>query len=202
MTGPLTEKEIDDWLKDFTSFSSYLTFRAGDLCKSVGYHFEVDQEALRSAHNEWVALCEYWLKSKLMPNSNGLSHLKLMALLLYALCKFDWVKVLLEWSANNDGSAFDGTPEERRELQRDINKARGKFLAYTFAIDVIEWFEQGREDRVEEFVPRMTHDMEHDLLAYLMAGNVDPIGLFLILKALYVRTDKAELDRLIAARGA
>jgi transposase-like protein len=100
-------------------------------------------------------------------------------------------KELFEYDGEDrDGFVFTGTDAERAETRKDINAGRGTFLGYSFVIDVIEWFEAGRIDKVEPFDSRWTHDLQHDFMVYLMSPKSDSLAIFLILKALYVRTDK------------
>jgi hypothetical protein len=76
------------------------------------------------------------------------------------------------------------------ETRKDINGARGTFFAFQFAIAVMNSFEIARDDRAQPFVFRLTDDLEHDLMVYLLSERRDFMAMFLIFKALYARDNK------------
>lgn len=188
----LTDDCLDRWLGDFDEFRVDFLQQAVMLCKAVGYHFDFDQAKLLAAHTKWKATCDVWEQSLLMPDSNGLSHLKIMAILLVQLAELDWVKNLYEYDPDNENLPFEfaGTAAQKREVRKDINAGRGTFLAFQFAMQVLNWFEAARDDRIQPFEFRLTSDLEHDLMVYLMSPRRDEMATFLIFKALYVRDPK------------
>jgi hypothetical protein len=130
-----------------------------------------------------------------MPDSDGLSHIKIMAILLFALAQVDWVHELEEFNATDDRreGEYNGTPEEKEESRRDINAGRGTFLALQFVLAILNSFEEARDDRQQEFVFRLTHEIEHDLMVFLLSERRDDMAIYLILEALYARDPKIAL---------
>jgi hypothetical protein len=126
-----------------------------------------------------------------MQGYGALSHLKIGALLLNELANEDWIRDIYEYEAHpKDDYVFAGTPEERTEVRRDIAAGRGTYFAYQFVIGVLNWFEAARIDRQSRFLFRMTPDLEHDLMVYLLSNVREEMGIFLTLKALYARDPK------------
>ena len=82
---------------------------------------------------------------------------------------------------------FNGPEEIRLEVRKDINAGRSAYLGYQFCIFVINFFERWRIDKRQAFEFRMTSDMEHNLLVYILSDCRDPMAIYLILKALYIR---------------
>ncbi len=189
MFPALTEDCLDRWLADYDQFrDDFLRFCYG-LTKACGYYPHVDFPKLKTAHDGWKSLCEVWESSYVMPDTNSLSHLKIMGLLLYALSKVEWVAALEEFDPTGDRREGDyvGTPEEFEESRADINAGRGTFLVLQFVLAILNGFEAARDDRLEPFAFRLTHDLEHDLMVYLLSERRDDMAIFLILKALYAR---------------
>ena len=112
-----------------------------------------------------------------------------MGLLLFSLGKVEWAAELEEFDAGeaHDEWEYNGTPEEREESRLDLNAGRGTFLALQFVFAILNGFEAARDDRLEPFKFRLTHDLEHDLMVYLLSERRDDMAIFLILKALYAR---------------
>lgn len=193
MYSAMTPNCLDQWVRDYQEFHRALMYFVQPVVKVVGYQIQTDSDALRAAHAAWCANCRLWEETRLMPNSNGLSHIKMMALLIFALAQFPWIKSLHEFDYEGSADAreyeYNGTEQQRQETRRDIAAGRGAFLGYQFAISVIIWFEQGRTDKRGPFLFRMTHDMEHDFLVYLCSEAKDEMAVFLILKALFLRDD-------------
>jgi hypothetical protein len=96
---------------------------------------------------------------------------------------------LAEFDPAEDGleNAFAGTADEKEEVRKDINAGRGTYLGFQFVLLVMNWFEEARPDCREEFVFRLTPDMEHDFLHYLLSEARSDVATFLVLKALYAR---------------
>ncbi len=185
---------LDRWLGSFEYFRLDFLRQTQILCKAVGFYFEFDQTLLQSAHDKWVAEAAFWRSIHIMPDSNGLSHLKLLAILLVSLAEEAWVKELFEFDSDSEALnfTFAGTPDERDEVRRDIAAGRGIFLAFYFCTQIINWFEAGRDDKLQPFEIRITPDLEHDFLVYLNSDARNAMGTFVAIKALYVRDDKPD----------
>ncbi len=119
--------------------------------------------------------------------SKNLSVIKVLSLLLHELSRVGWMTQLEEFDHTAAPFQFAGPEDEFEEVRKDIAGGGGTFLAYQFVILVINWFEQARTDRVQEFVFRMTLDLEHDILVFLTSEECQPTSIYLILKALYAR---------------
>lgn len=194
MFDHLTEDCLDRWMQDFDTFRVEFLQQCFFLTKAVGYYFDFDQSKLKAAHDSWRSTCELWEKSYVMPDSTGLSHLKIMAILLVQLAKVEWVRNVYEFDSGSEERKFEfaGTAEEREEVRRDFNSGRGTYLAFQFALQVLNWFEQARDDRLQPFEDRLTTDLEYDLMVYLLSERRDEMATFLIFKALYARDAKEE----------
>lgn len=185
----LDEHCLDNWLSDYEAFRREFLEYVYFYSKALGYYPQVDFEKLKAAYDSWVAEVGIWQQSLVMPNSNGLSHLKIMAIMLTNLASVDWVKELEDFDPTNDRREgdFHGTVEEQQETRDDIDGGRGTFLAYQFTMDILNSFESSRDDRTEPFKFRMTTDLEHDIMVFLTSDRRDSIAVFLIFKALYAR---------------
>jgi hypothetical protein len=190
MSFRLTRDSLDKWLADFDEFRYDFLWHAQTLSKAVGYSFDFDQKALETAHANWKNQCEIWQRTFIMPGSNGLSHLKILAILLCQLAMIPWIRNLYPYTSGQREMEFAGSEAEKIEVAKDLNAAREAYLAFQFVFQVLNWQESVRTDRNQPFVLRMTPDLEHDLLVYLVSGKADEIALFLILKALYARDPK------------
>ncbi|MBB4258046.1 hypothetical protein GGD64_002058 [Bradyrhizobium sp. CIR3A] len=56
-----------------------------------------------------------------------------------------------------------------------------------FALAVIGWYEENRIDRKEPFVLRLTPELRHNILSYLVSRQSDPKAVYLILESLFIR---------------
>lgn len=176
---------LDEWLGDFGHFRYEFLRYCGEIAKALGYTFDFSQSVLEAAHAGWRADHDIWLAEKMGSDTSGLSPIKIMALLLHQLCRADWITEVREFE--NDEFEFNGTDAERVETAKDFIAGREAFFALEFALAVVNWFEAARTDRTQEFVFRMTEDLHHDLLHYLLSNRHDAFTLFLVLKALYAR---------------
>lgn len=194
MTFELTPECLDEWLTEYDAFFRALMTFSQPVTKCCGYSFEYDSAALHAIHDAWKSECEVWQRTILMPDSNGLSHIKMLAILMYLLAKVPWLTKLdeFDFEASRDAERyeFNGSAGERENARKDINAGHGAYLGYQFAMAVINWFEVGRIDKRQPYVFRMTHDMEHDILVYLLSERRDPMAIFLVLKALFLRDEK------------
>jgi len=189
MYESLTEKCLDDWLGDYATFRRSFIGYSDPVAKVCGYRLEINDSNLRSAHAQWVSICDVWERSYLMTDSDGLSHTKILALLLYTLAQIDWLPSIYEHdSADLDRKfEFAGNPEELEETRKDINAGRGTYFALQFVLLVMNWFEKARADRLGLFEYRMTVDLEHNLMVYLLSERRDEMAVYLVLEALYTR---------------
>lgn len=192
----LSEQCLDDWLADKGAFRLALLEFSWPLSKVLGYSFEFDQAAIETAHLNWHARCQLWQQERVSQTSTKLSHIKIMSLLLFSLASVKWIRRVHEFDNSGDGRdapSYNGTDAEREEARKDFNAARGTYLAFQFVIGVINWFEKYRKDRQQPFEFRLTTDLEHDLMVYLLSETRDELALYLMLKALYTRdpTDDA-----------
>jgi hypothetical protein len=187
MFSPLTEQCLDEWLANVDTFRVEFLRYCQLNCKAAGYYFEFDQAAIHAAHAGWKSMCDVWAKSYVMPDSNGLSHLKILAILLFHFSSVEWISELSEYDPEEDRIEFAGSPQQRVEFRKDINAGRGTFFAFQFVMYVINWFETYRIDRHQKFEFRLTPEIEHDLMVYLLSERREPMAIYLILKALYAR---------------
>jgi hypothetical protein len=185
---------LDEWKADYKAFFHDFMNIIQPLIKCCGYWFEWDTQALKAAHAAWVAECAEWESSRLMPGSDGLAELKVFAILMYHLAQVPWVKELSEFDFENSSDAreyeFAGTPEDCKATRADINAGRGAYLGYQFCMAHIQWCERNRTDKVQPFVFRMTDELEHNFLSYLLSEKRDPLPIYLFLEALFVRDDR------------
>jgi len=189
MFPQLTADCLDRWLADYDQFRPDFLLFCYTLSKACGYYPQVDFVSLKAAHAEWGARCNVWQAEYVMRDSDGLSHTKIMAILLYALSQVEWVAELEEFNPEGDRreGEYNGTPQEREESRRDINSGRGTFLTLQFVLAILNAFEEARDDRQQEFVFRLTHELEHDLMVYLLSERRDDMAIYLILESLYAR---------------
>ena len=57
-------------------------------------------------------------------------------------------------------------------------------------MNLVRWFERQRTDKRQAFVFRMTDELEHNFLSYLLSEKRDSMAIYLFLEALFVRDDK------------
>jgi hypothetical protein len=186
----VTEEFLDLWLKDFGLFWEDMRKFVLAVSHGVGLSFETDEEALQIAHANWVARCAMWQRERLQQRSIGLSHVKILSLLLYQLASVDWATKFHKCSETPDGlnNPYTGKPRLVKDDTRlGIIEGGGTYLAFQFVIHMINWFEIPRTDRSVPFEFRLTPDLEHDLMLYLGSEIKDELALFLMLKCLYVR---------------
>jgi hypothetical protein len=189
---PFSADCLDQWLASFDDFRYEFLRHCTLLCKVCGYYFDFNQQLLEIAHKNWKAQCDLWQASRIMKDSSHLSHLKIAAILIQELSDVEWVTNLYEYDPSSEilNVDFSGTSEEREEVRKDINAGRGTYLGFQFVMQVLNWFEQARIDRAQPFIFRMTSDLEHDIMVYLLSEYRNAMAIFLTLKALYVRDEK------------
>ncbi|WP_127088730.1 hypothetical protein [Aquabacter cavernae] len=188
----LTEECLDNWISDFSAFRGDFLRACTITSQAIGYSFKFNQSHLEIAHENWKAGVDRWEATYVMKDSNGLSHLKIMALLLVNLASIEWLEELYEFDAESVRDfEFSGSKNDLEETRKDLAAGRGTFLAFEFCIMVLNWFENARIDRVSNFEFRLTEDLRHDILVYLLSERRDDMAVFLMLKALYVRISKS-----------
>lgn len=186
--------QLDEWMADYDAFFGAFMRIMQPFLKCCGYWFEWDSGALKAAHAAWVAECGEWEKSRLMAGSNGLAQLKVLAILMHHLAQVPWVTALtkFDFETSRDASKYEfaGTAEDRENTRADINAGRGAYLGYLFCMNHIRWCERNRTDKLQPFVFRITDELEHNFLSYLLSERRDSMAIYLFLEALFVRDDK------------
>jgi hypothetical protein len=187
---------LDEWLADWDIFRVDFLDHCYAISKSVGYYPDVNFPALQEAHRTWVERCREWSDNFVMA-SDGLSHFKLMSILLVQLVWADWINDLHDYVLGEREPEYAGTEEERVESRKDLNAGRGAFLGFQFVMNVLSAFEAARLDRVQPFELRLTLDFEHDFMVFLLAERdraktlfLFEMSTYLILTALYLRDPK------------
>ncbi len=179
---------LTNWQTDLNAFSAFFVRQAQNFANSVGYQIDPDYKALATAHAAWAAACQTWKKQRVDPKTDGLSHVKVLALLLHHFVSNDWCPTLYDQgSGAQDKTRWKGKEAVREGYRKCIRAGRGKYLAFQFVIRMINWFEAYRTDRTEPFKFRMTPDLEHNLMVYFESEKQDDLSTYLILAALYSR---------------
>src|SRR5258706_16422760 len=105
---------LDRWLADYHEFHRALMLFVQPIAKGSGYNLEPDRVALQAAWAAWAAECGVWSNSYVMKNSNGLSHVKVLAILLKELAAVQWIKALYEFeiagTSDERENEYNGTP--------------------------------------------------------------------------------------------
>jgi len=179
---------FESWQADYDEFNyafrkyCFLQFRA------YAIHADFVPNVTRQIHTMWLESCQRWLNKETDAHTHKLSYLKRASLLLNALVSLQFLGNVIEHEYNEDVKVvFHGPPELYASSRQDLIDAREIVLALDFVLNIIHYFEQNRIDRAEEFRPRLTVDMRHDLIGYLLSGNTEEKAVYLILKALYLR---------------
>jgi hypothetical protein len=183
----ITSDIVDKWFEDEASFTYDFLRAQHFIAQSVGYNIHPNSEALKQAHSSWRKCCAEWRNGWMADANKPLSLMKVLAILLHELCRTKWIRTLEEFDEENAPLPFAGTEEEKEEVRRDIAAGREAYLALQFVTVIINWFEKGRTDRIQEFEFRMTLDLSHDITVYLASNQREPVAIYLILKALYTR---------------
>lgn len=133
--------------------------------------------------------CEVWRTQHFPNETDALSHTKVVALLLHNLALAPYISRLAEHEYQNDlDYRFSGTSNQYVEARKDLIAAREVILALDFCLAVIACYESNRIDRKETFVFRLTPELRHDILSYLVSRQTDPKAIYLFLEALFIRT--------------
>ncbi|KEQ07024.1 hypothetical protein [Pseudorhizobium pelagicum] len=179
---------FDAWQADYDEFNyafrnyCFLQFRAYSI------HADFVPNVTRQIHAMWIESCQRWLNKETDAHTRKLSYLKRASLLLHALVSLQFIGNVGEHEYNEEEKViFRGPPEAYASSRQDLIDAREIVLALDFVLNIIHYFELNRIDRAEEFRPRLTVDMRHDLIGYLLSGRAEEKAIYLILKALYLR---------------
>lgn len=179
---------FETWQSDYSEFNyafrefCFMQFRA------YGIHADFVPNVTRQIHAIWLDSCKRWLDKETDAQTHRLSYLKRASLLLGALVSTPFLGNVVEHEYDEEEKVeFRGPPDLYASSRMDLIDAREAVLALDFVLNIIHYFEINRNDRVEEFQIRLTVDMRHDLISYLLTGKVEEKALYLILKALYLR---------------
>ncbi|SCX04032.1 hypothetical protein DSM25558_0603 [Agrobacterium sp. DSM 25558] len=179
---------FEAWQSDYDEFNyafrkyCFLQFRAYSI------HAEFVPNVTRQIHTMWCESCNRWLSKETDAQTSRLSYLKRASLLLSALVSLQYLGNVVQHDYNEeDKVTFRGPPEIYASSRQDLIDAREVVLALDFVLNIIHYFEENRIDRAEDFKPRITIDMRHDLIGYLLSGKSEEKAIYLILKALYLR---------------
>lgn len=181
-----------DWQSDYDAFNYAFKRFCFQIAQAFSLDVQFDSNALKLVHEKWAADCEIWRTQHFPGETAALSHIKVAALLLHNLSISPYIGQVKPHQFNSERHySFSGSAAQLEEAKADLVAARDVVLALDFCLSVICWYEENRIDRVEAFVFRMTPDLRHDVLSYLVSRQTDPKALYLILKALFIRTKKA-----------
>lgn len=185
------ESTLYEWRSDYDSFADSFKRYVIYITQAFGLDCRFDDNTLREAHRKWAEDCEIWRKQHFKGEVEALSHIKLAALLLHHLSRVPFISALYEHEFTSDlHYEFSGTESQKEEAKGQLVAAREVILSLDFCISIICWYEERRIDRVEAYRFNMTVDMRHDIISFLVARGADAKPLYLILKALFLRTPK------------
>lgn len=183
-----TAEAFESWHADYSEFNyafrhyCFLQFRA------YGIHAEFVPNVTRQIHDMWVESCHRWLTNETDEKTHKLSYLKRASLLLNALVSLQFLGNFVDHEYQEEAKVtVKGSKELYSSSRQDLIDAREVVLSLDFVLNIIHYFEENRIDRAEEFRPRLTVDMRHDLISYLLSGKTDEKAIYLILKGIYLR---------------
>lgn len=185
----IDNETIDKWFENYDHFKYDFKRYLFIYCKALGIYPVFDDNILKVVHDNWAATIEYWAVALVANGTTKLSHLKILSVLLAQLVKLAWIRELrpFDIQSENLDYHFSGSLSEFDEVRADIVNGREAYLGLDFILNVINAFEAGRLDKETPFTFRLTEDLRHDIMIYLRSDTVDPIALFLIIKAMYTR---------------
>jgi len=175
-------KSFEVFETDFERFCQILAARAG-------LSFEVNSNALRSVHSDWIQECEHWVSCGKMPeDTNELSHFKTVAILLRHLCQNPFV-TYNESQLNEAWREFYGEIKTVSEsVQKKILHGQHQYIGWLMMHNLLCGIEQHREDKKTQFVSRITDDFETDFTSFLISGlYTTSDALYMVIKALFLR---------------
>lgn len=190
----LTRYVFDRW-RTFENFKTDIDDICHILGMRTGLRFEIDPARLLTTHVIWARSCDEWLTNLLPETTTVLSHLKQAAILLDKFCENTPISVHEDASVRatavdnpQDGAGSTELPDALppREIQKFFDGG-SHYLGWLLAYHVCEFFESGREDRLDEYVARITDEFELDMVSCLMSGKSSSHSLHMVLKALFLR---------------
>lgn len=180
-----------DWLSDYDGFSYVFKKYCVYISQAFAVDIRFDSNTLKLAHEKWAEECEIWRTQHFPDEAEALSEIKVASLLLLHLATAPYVATLVPHTYTSDlHYVFAGSKEQYEEARADLIAAREVILALDFCLSIVCYYEENRIDRVEDFVMRMTPELRHDIISYLVSRQADSKALYLILNALFVRTKK------------
>lgn len=180
-----------DWLSDYESFSYDFKRFCFQIGQAFGLSLEFDSNTLQLAHQKWNEDSEIWRTQHFPNEASALSHIKLIALLLHHLSASPFFSAVYEHQFENQPDySFAGSEKQYAEARAELIAAREAILSLDFCLSIICWYEERRIDREQPFEFRMTRDLRHDVISHLVSRQTDPKALYLILKALFIRSPK------------
>lgn len=188
-------KVYENFRSDIHSCCAILEQRTG-LSIDVPLVSEDVPDALFAAHAAWQQEMALWLRDLLPGTTQELSHLKKASILLAKLCEFGCIVVSGTGHRANSGpgrrklSDDQLLPAPTRLKVSEIRKFKDggcAYIGWLITYHVCEFFERHREDKVDDFVSRVTEEFETDMVSGLLSAKVSAQGIHLILKALFIR---------------
>jgi len=158
-------------------------------CKAFGLYPVIDDKKLRIVFDSWMAEIEVWESYLISDDTERLSHIKIFAILAWALSRVEWVRTFDPFDITSERLeyTFSGDPHLFDEVRADIVDGREQYLAMEFVHAVIALYESHRLDRKPPFAPRLTDDLRHDVIVYLKSDCAQSVAFYLIMKALFAR---------------
>ncbi|UQR61632.1 hypothetical protein LRP30_33140 [Bradyrhizobium sp. C-145] len=178
-----------DWLSDYDSFAYAFKRYCFQITRALSLAIDFDSNTLKLVHEKWSADCEIWRTQHFPQDTEALSHAKVGALLLYNLALNPYISTVRLHDFNEELQyRFTGNAAQLEAARADLIAAREVVLAFDFCLAVICWYEENRVDRKELFVLRLTPELRHDILSYLVSRQTDPKAIYLILECLFIRS--------------
>lgn len=185
---PFDKNTLDLWLSDYDEFNDSFRSFCNAHMRVHAVHADYVPNVTRQIHAQWVADHKFWIENEMDAPTVALSHVKICALLLASLVSEAFLGNLHSYEYNEEEKyEFRGTPAEKEQAKKDLLDGREASLGLDFVILIIHWYEKNRTDRASPFIQPLTVDMRHDLLNYVLSEELEKRGLYLILKALYLR---------------
>ncbi len=178
---------IDLWLEDYDEFNQDFRRNCFKLFQAFGLSADFIPNALKGVHQQWVDDHRDWMANQ-VDKSERLSHLKIISLLLYNLCKIPFLGNMKnhDYSASQEFFA-KATGESYEKNRRDIIDGREIVISFDFCFMFLDAIERNRRDRDDQYVMPLTEDMRHDFIVYLTSKEPEREAVYLIFKALFLR---------------
>lgn len=183
------ERIFKTWQSDYGEFNRAFRFHCFMQFRVFGVHADFVPTITQQIHEQWNTECNRWLAEETSDSTDKLSYLKRASLLLHSLISLTFLGNMKAYEYKETPLVtFRGTNDQFTSAKRDLIDGREIILSLDFVLNIIHYFESNRVDRVEDFRIPLTEDMRHDLINYLFSDSVDNKALYLILKALYLRS--------------